>query len=182
MTGPRRLARGVAGGLIGLVAATSLAACSGSLRPLPATPPPTPAPTATLAIRQVRGQLEADLRLAGIGLIDASQPFRPPEPPELTGAPRAVLQAVLPDDPEHGFVVVYDLGDPAAAATTGRAMAAYLAGGPTRVQFPSDTRFVLRQVGSTLVFYPWSTAGPDPTAGRVAQVLGGLGSSFPGAG
>ncbi len=162
-----------------ILTAAVLAGCAGSLGSPPATTAPTPGPTPSLAVRQVRAQLEASLRLANIALIDPSQQFRPPEPPALVSAPRGVFQAVLPDDPTRGYVVVYDLGDPAAAADAGRAMTAYLAAGPTRVQFPPDTRFVLRQVGSTLVFYHWSPAGStDPTAGRVADVLATLGSGF----
>ncbi len=160
-----------------------VAGCAGSLPPLPPTPSPTPVPTPTLPILQTRVQLEAALRLADIGLIDARQPYRPPEPPSLVSVTRAVFQAVLPDDPDHGDIVVYDLGSVAAATAAGRAMAGYLAGGPTRVEFPPDAQFVLRQLGSTLVFYTWSIANsPEPEAAKVGQVLATLGSGFSGSG
>ena len=59
-------------------------------------------------------------------------------------------------------------------------MAGYLASGPGRIQFPNDARHVLRQVGSTLVFFTWSpAASPDPKVGALAAALETVGTEIP---
>jgi hypothetical protein len=59
-------------------------------------------------------------------------------------------------------------------------MAAYLASGPGRVQFPNDARHVLRQLGPTLVFFTWSpTVSPDPSVAALAGALETLGTGIP---
>ena len=63
--------------------------------------------------------------------------------------------------------MVYDFPTPQAAFAGGSELAAYLASGPGRVQFPNDAQHVIRQVGSTLVFYTWSPVNsPNGHAGR----------------
>jgi hypothetical protein len=48
------------------------------------------------------------------------------------------------------------------------------------VQFPADAQFVLRQVGSTLLFYAWApSAVTDPAAPQIAAALQGVGTGFP---
>jgi hypothetical protein len=48
------------------------------------------------------------------------------------------------------------------------------------VQFPPDVRFVLRQVDSTLVFYPWSPASsPDPKTADLAAAIATVGTEVP---
>jgi hypothetical protein len=117
-------------------------------------------------------QLEGTLRAAGTSLVDEDAPYRPAEAAALAAAPRLVLRAVLPNDPAQGRIVVYDLGDPQAAYAAAREMAAYLATGPGRIQFPPDARFALRLVGSTVVFSAWSAANaPDPADGERLMVL-----------
>ncbi|MCU0506734.1 MAG: hypothetical protein MUE82_13410, partial [Chloroflexi bacterium] len=132
-------------------------------------------------MQATRVQLEGTLRAAGISLVDEDAPYRPAETAGLATAPRIVLRAVLPDDPGQGRIVVYDLGDPQAAYDAAREMAAYLATGPGRVQFPTDARFALRLLGSTVVFSTWSeAAAPDPEAGsRLMVLLDGFGVAVP---
>jgi hypothetical protein len=111
---------------------------------------------------------------------EAQRPYRPGESPTISRAPRTVLQAVLPDDPEHGYIVVYDLATNDRAAQAAREFATYLATGPGRIQFPTDTRFTLRLVGSTLVFFDWSPANwPDPRSAQIQTALETLGTAVP---
>jgi cytochrome c1 len=114
-------------------------------------------------------------------LTDTQAPFRPSEADVLATAPRAVYQVILPDDPTKGFIVVYELADPAAAAAAAAAQAAYLASGPGRVQSgPDSTVHVIRQVGSTVVLYSWIPDGArDPSAPDVQAALETLGIGTP---
>jgi hypothetical protein len=58
-------------------------------------------------------------------------------------------------------------------------MAAYVASGPGRVQFPLDARFVLRQLGATLIFYTWSReSSPGREVEEVAIVLETVGQGI----
>jgi hypothetical protein len=165
--------------LAGLIAATLLvAACTGASpgdrtsAPLAtALPPVSPAVLATLA--QVDGALGA----AGLIRESTRTTIRPAEPPAFAGIARWPFRAVLPDDPAGGYFLVYEFADPALAADGGRDLAAYVTSGPGRVQYAPDVRFVLQQVGSTLVFYPWSPASsPDPKTPIVATALATVGS------
>jgi hypothetical protein len=115
-------------------------------------------PSYSLSIADARGQVARALARSGLQLIDARQPFRPPESAALSRAPRGIFQVVLPDDPSHGFIVIYEFRDEASAAAAGREQAAYLGSGPGRVQFPLDTQHLVRQAGTTLVVYSWSPA------------------------
>ncbi len=168
---PRALAPAVA-------AAFLVAGCMGALPvATPSAQVPTGSPDA--AVLATRAQLETALKADDFGLIDYRQPYVPPETPALAAAPRSTFQVVLPADPGHGVVVVYDLRDPAAATAAGAAYAAYLGSGPIRVSFPPDTRFVLRQLGSTLVLFTWSQANsPDRTGSQAADAIETLGTGF----
>lgn len=116
----------------------------------------------------------------GLVLADAVQPFRPPESPSLVAAPRGVFQVVLPDDPNHGYIVVYAFRDAAAAAAAGQEQAAYVGSGPGRIQFPPDAQLVIRQVDTTLVFYSWSPANStDSRAPAIATDLATVGLGVP---
>ncbi len=115
-------------------------------------------PSYSLAIADARGQVARALASDGLQLQDARQPFRPAESAALASAPRGIFQVVLPDDPGHGFIVIYEFRDEASAAAAGREQAAYLGSGPGRVQFPPDTQHVIRQSGTVLITYSWSAA------------------------
>ena len=144
-------------GLVALLAAAMLAAsgCAGTTRatfpPLGSTPAPVGGATET-TLQQVTGALAA----LGLQAVEANRLYRPPEGPLLAAAPRSVLQATLPDDPAHGFIVIYALASDAAAQGAAEDQAAYIASGPGRVQFTTDAHFVLRVVRSTVVFFWWS--------------------------
>ena len=90
--------------------------------------------------------------------------------------PRRLVQAILPEEPQGGYVVIYELpcqrGGP-----RGRDLRAYLGGGPGAIQYPRDTRFVIRRVGQTLVFFPWSAeASPDARVAEMAAALETVGT------
>ena len=158
---------------LALASALLVGGCWGAgLAPPPVPAGETPAPSVSAPMQATKVQLEGTLRAAGISLMDEEAPYRPAETAALAAAPRIVLRAVLPDDPAQGRIVVYDLGDPQAAYAAAREMAAYLATGPGRIQFPSDARFALRLIGSTVVFSNWSAANaPDPADGERLMVL-----------
>jgi hypothetical protein len=163
-------------GLLAGVGLTVLSAMGAGTGPAAS---PTVAPagqSAAATARAVVGALGARSIQAG----PAQRPYRPAESPTITGASRSVLQAVLPDDPDHGYIVIYELPTPDAAAAAGREFAEYLGTGPGRIQFPTDTRFTLRQVGDTLVFFDWSPANwPDERSATIQQALETLGTAIP---
>jgi hypothetical protein len=174
VTGGRRRAR--------LVAATALwltlvvAGCGiGASAPVGATFPPQsfgPSTGTTAAVATTRAEIALALRPQGLALIDPRVPFRPAESPRFAAAPRAVFQVELPDDPSHGFISVYEFPDQAAAAGAANEQAAYVASGPGRVQFAPDSRVVLRQLDTTVIFFTWSPA--NSTDSRTAQIQSAL--------
>jgi hypothetical protein len=123
-------------------------------------PQPTAAVTPQVSLSDTlqlcRNQLASTLGAAGFTLVQPASAVRPGESPLLAGAPRAVSQVQLPDDPDHGFIVLYEFPDPASAYTAARQQATYIGGGEGRIQFVPDTRFTLRQNGSCVLFYTWS--------------------------
>ena len=144
----------------------------------PRTPPPLSAAASTTADRVAAA-------LGSVGLTATALPpqpvtFRPGESPLLAAAPRLVLQALLPGDPSHGFIVVYDFADDTAAGRRGPRWPPTWPPGPGRIQFPNDARHVLRQVGPTLVFFTWlPAASPDPKVVALAGALETLGTGIP---
>jgi hypothetical protein len=118
---------------------------------------------------------------ASFQVQDPSVGFRTGETATLLGTPRRLLQAIIPADPTHGFIVIYEFADPNAADAAGREFAAYLHSGTGGIGYPADAQFVLRRMGSTLIFFPWSPAvSPDPSVARLASVLAGLGNPLTG--
>jgi hypothetical protein len=112
---------------------------------------------------------------------DPTIDFRTGETATLLGTPRRLLQAVIPSDPQHGFIVIYEFADADAADAAGQEFWSYLHSGTGAIGYPQDEQFVLRRVGSTLVFFPWSpTVSPDPEVAHLASVLGGLGNPVSG--
>lgn len=161
-----------------------LAGCGTSAAPPVSLPPPAsigPALTVSPAgVGLTRGELVRALGAQQLVLTDTQNPFRPPEGPALTAAPRAVYQVILPDDPTKGYIVVYEFSDPARAATAGADQAAYLASGPGRIQAPDGEIHILRQVGSTIVFYSWIPEGAkDARAPGIQVALETLGLGIP---
>ncbi|HWP62952.1 MAG TPA: hypothetical protein VNO86_05735 [Candidatus Binatia bacterium] len=178
--GVRRLVRPLLGVVLVVALGGSLAGCGIAARQV--TPPPaspTPAPSISVAIGLTRYQVAGALAAIGVPIVDAPVPYRPGESPRLAAAPRLVVQAVVPDAPSAGFIVIYEFVDGTAATAAAEEMVRYVASGPGQVQFPTDARFVLRQVGSTLVFYVWSPgAAPSPTLAEIATALGAVGQGY----
>lgn len=149
----------------------------------PATFPPTtfgPDETTGPDAAATRDELARVLGAADLELTSPQVPYRPGESNRFAAAPRDVYQVVLPDDPTHGFISVYGFADDAAAAAAGRDQATYIASGPGRVQFPPDSRFVIRQLGPTVVFFAWSPANsPDPRTAEIQRALETVGIGIP---
>jgi hypothetical protein len=164
-----------------LLFALAVAGCAGTRAtypPLGSTPAPAGDATATTS-QAVIGALGA----AGLQASVAARPYRPPEGALLAAAPRTVLQAALPDDPGHGFIVIYALPSGPEALAAADDQAAYIASGVGRVNFSPDAHFVLRVVGSTVVFSWWSPgAALDPRAQSIEDALATVGDAVPVAG
>jgi hypothetical protein len=178
-----RLRRAAA--MIALGAAVLVSACGardGSGGSLPAVPVESigPGRTVSPAVNQTRIELVRALGIHNLVLTDSQAPVRPAEASLLAAAPRAVYQVILPKDPTHGYIVVYEFPDPASAASAAAQQQAYLATGPARVQTPLGTVSIIRQVGSTVVFYGWLPAGsPDDSTPGIPAALETLGVGFP---
>jgi hypothetical protein len=130
------------------------------------------------ATELTHGQVVAALGAASIQSRDPQTPFRPGENPALVNVPRRLVQAILPNEPGGGYIVIYELPSASQAQAVGQDFLRYLGSGTGQVQYPRDTQFVLRQVGPTLVFYNWSPqASSDPIAGDVATALQTVGTA-----
>lgn len=163
-----------------LLATATLSSCSGTAPGGgPVTVPASIGPDRTVS--PVVGGTRADIARAlgerSVILADREAPFRPAEGPILSYAPRAAYQAQLPEDPNAGIIIVYELADAGAATAAAEDQAAYLASGPGRVQYPDAARHVIRVVGSTVIFYSWiPESAEDPLTPEVAAALGTLGT------
>lgn len=160
-----------------LVVACATTAVPGQTFPAPSIGPGT---TVTPAVNATRGELVRVLGDQQLVLTDSQAPVRPAEAPLLAAAPRAVYQVILPKDPDKGFIVVYEFPDPGRAAAAATEQQAWLATGPGRVQRPQGTVTVIRQVGSTIVYYDWLPgAAHDPSAPGIQTALETLGTGYP---
>jgi hypothetical protein len=160
--------------------AVVVAACGvGAPNAAPVTFPPQsfgPTGASTGAAAATRAAVVQALGTRRVQVRDSQVVYRPPESPSLTQAPRLVVQALVPDDPGHGFISIYEFPDAATATEAGREQAAYIANGPGRVQFTSDTRFALRQLGQTIVFFTWSPGSTsDAASADIQQALETIG-------
>jgi hypothetical protein len=179
-----RLRRATATGLLAVVLTVSLvvAGCA-DLDVAPtggpvATPIGSPAggPGATAARDAIFGALGR----SNLIVAETASPFRPPESAPLADAPRNVYQVTLPQDPDKGFIVVYELPTQDDAAAAAEAQREYLASGPGRVQSPPGTDSVIQQLGSAVIVYLWLPAdAQDPAAPRIAEALRTIGQTFP---
>jgi hypothetical protein len=165
----------------------AVAGCGGSAGPAasldlsPVTAAPGgPTTTVSPAVTPTRAAIDTALAEQGVVLGDTRRAFRPIEAPDLTDVPRTVVQALLPADPEHGFIVIYELLDPDRAMTMARAQADYLASGPGRIQAPSGTVHVIRVLGPTVVTYSWHPdASIDPAEPSIQAALESIGIGVP---
>jgi hypothetical protein len=166
--------------LIALVT-VAVAACGPAVAPRTTFPPlgstpGTPGGATAATVRQVIGALAA----AGLPATESLRPYRPPEGPLLAGAPRTVVQAQLPDDPNHGFIVIYAFESSAIALAAAEDHAAYIARSPGGIYLSPDAHFSLRVVGSTVVFFTWLPgAAPDPRTGSIEDALAMIGTGVP---
>jgi len=139
-------------------------------------PSPTIPPTGQAAQR-TWDQVATALQAAQFQVQEPQVPYRPGESPALVDVPRRLVQAVLPGSPDDGFVVVYELPTNGDADRVGREFASYLASGTGAVQYPRDSQFVVRRVGQTLVFFPYSVeASPDARLAELAAALETVGT------
>jgi hypothetical protein len=121
------------------------------------------------------------LQDAGFTVQDPNVAYRPGETRTLLGTPRRLLQAVIPADPTHGFIVVYEFADANAADAAGKEFDAWLHSGTGGIGYPQDAQFVIRRMGSTLIFFTWSPAvSPDPDIAKLAATLSTLGNPLTG--
>jgi hypothetical protein len=165
------MSRRIAGVL--LAAALGLGACAPATSrttypPVGTTPQPAGA-TTSATMRSVIATLGA----VGLQAAETIRAFRPPEGPLLAAAPRTVLQVALPDDPDHGFIVIYALDSPNAALAAANDHAAWVASSIGRINFPPGARHVLQVLGSTVISFSWLPT--DARLDQVGQALEGLG-------
>jgi hypothetical protein len=119
------------------------------------------------------------LGAANLIVTETANPYRPAESAPLAAAPRNVYQVTLPQDPDEGYVVIYELPTDADAAAAAQAQVDYLASGPGRVQSALGTDHVIQQLGPALIVYDWLPAeAQDPAAPRVGEALRTIGTSF----
>jgi hypothetical protein len=167
---------------LALGAAVLIAGCGANDVPGPSLPAESVGPGMTVspAVSQTRIELVRALGEHNLVLADTQAPVRPAESPLLGAAPRAVYQVILPKDPSHGYIVVYEFPDQARAAAAAAEQQAYRATGPGRVQTPLGSVSIIRQVGSTVVFYEWLPEGStDDSAPGIQQALETVGVGFP---
>ena len=166
-------------GVLLLLVALTVSACAPAYVPRSTYPPigstPLPAGDSTNATSQaVIGALSG----AGLQAAVTLTPYRPPEGPLLAAAPRTVLQVTLPDDPEHGFIVIYALGSPNSALAAANDHAEWLGSSTGRINFPPGTRFALRVLGATVVSFSWLPgASPDRRLDQIGPALETVGEA-----
>jgi len=167
--------------VLALMVAAALIRGGGTQPGAPTFPPVgTTTGPAGAAAAATRADVVRALAAQGLQSEAVSRPYRPAEAAALATAPRIILRAILPDDPDRGLIVVYELSSPMAATSAAQEQATYLASGIGRVQFPPDAKFVIRVVGSTVVFFTWSQANaPDPRTATIAVALESLGLGVP---
>jgi hypothetical protein len=118
------------------------------------------------------------LETAQFQVRDPLSDYRPPEGAGMQAVPRRVVQAILPEDPAGGNVVIYELADAKAADEAGRAFLRFLGSGTGAINYPRDTKFVLQRVGPTLIFFAWSAeASPDARVAELAAALQTVGAA-----
>ncbi|MCI0346556.1 MAG: hypothetical protein L0221_14095 [Chloroflexi bacterium] len=149
--------------------------------PIPTFPPASfGSGTTSAAALETRRLVTVALSAEGLTAEAPPVVYRPAESPALAQAPRVVVQADLPDDPQHGYIVIYEFRDAATADGAAREQADYVASGIGFVQFPPDSEFVIRTVGATVIFFSWSPPNsPDPRTPKIAAALETVGTGIP---
>jgi hypothetical protein len=164
--------------VVALGLAAVVAGCSVTAGP---TFPPigsSPAPAGEVT-SGARAQVAAALAVEGLQVDDAKTAYRPPEGPLFASAPRTVIQVALPDDPTHGYIILYAFGTPQQARVAAEDQATYIAGGPGKVQFTPGTSFSLRVLGNIAIFYTWTPDNaPDARTPSLALALSQVGDEI----
>lgn len=122
----------------------------------PTTPLITPQASFSTQVASGLAVVRRALADVGIRLDPPVVPYRPAEPPGISTAPRAVLQAGI-GDPQAGYVMVYEFPDANTASARGAEFADYLESGFGQTNYPLDAQFSLAQLGGTLIFTWWSS-------------------------
>jgi hypothetical protein len=175
---PAGLSRVASFPAVAIAIAAVVAGCSVSAGPTfpPVGSSPAPAGEVTSG---ARAQVAAALAVEGLQVEDAKTAYRPPEGALFASAPRAVIQVTLPDDPTHGYIVLYAFGTPQQARAAAEDQATYIASGPGKVQFTPGTSYSLRVLGNIAIFYTWSPDNaPDARTPAIALALSQVGDEI----
>jgi hypothetical protein len=163
---------------VAVALAAVVAGCAVSAGP---TFPPigsSPAPAGEIT-SGARAQVAAALAVEGLQVQDAKTTYRPPEGALFASAPRTVIQVVLPDDPTHGYIILYAFGTPQQARAAAEDQATYIASGPGKVQFTPGTSFSLHVLGNIAIFYTWTPDNaPDAHTPSIALALSQVGDEI----
>jgi hypothetical protein len=164
----------------GLIAGLTLTSCGiGASTAGPLATPTLAIPSYSVAIAETRTAIAAALAGVNLQLQDATQPFSPPESPSVVSAARGIFQVILPADPAHGYIVVYEFRDGPTAEAAGEELASYIGSGPGRIQFPPDAQHLIRLVGTTLIVYSWSPANStDARSDAIPTALMTIGTAI----
>jgi hypothetical protein len=120
------------------------------------------------------------LGAVGLQAVDAVKPYRPAEAASVIGASRSVLQVQLPDDPDHGFILIYSAGSATTAEKLADDQAAFVASPAGSVQFAPGSHFVIRTVDTTVIFFTWAPgAAPDARTHLIEDALNTIGIAVP---
>jgi hypothetical protein len=168
--------------LAGAFALGIVGGCASGEGPVTTFPASTIGPdrTVTPAVGQTRAAIVTALAGQRLVLRDVQTPYRPAEAPLLATAPRAVYQVTLPEEPDKGYIVVYEFLDPGRAAEAAAEQQRYLATGPGKVQTEQGTVHVIRSVGTTVIVYDWLPQDArDPGAPGIQTALETLGVGYP---
>jgi hypothetical protein len=124
-------------------------------------------------------QVIAALAAVGLQAGEAQTPYLPPEAALFANAPRTVLQATLPDDPTGGFLVIYALPSAEAAEAAAEDQAEYIGKNRGGI-FSFAGRYVIRVVGSNVVFFMWiPDTAIDPGTVKIEEALLSVGTEVP---
>ena len=93
-------------------------------------------------------------------------------------AQRTVLEVALPGADAVAYISIYEFSSRDAAVAAGDEQARYVSSPVGVVLFAPGTRFVMRQMGSTVIFYSWLPADEVPRAGDIAEALESIGAEI----
>jgi hypothetical protein len=84
----------------------------------------------------------------------------------------------MPDDLDHGFIVIYAFDSRNAALAAASDHATWVAAGVGRINFPPGTRFELRVLGTNVILFSWLPgSSPDSRNDQIGPALEGIGEA-----